>query len=81
LIPDAAIGTEQVRKFVYVVGADDVVALKYVVPGQMSDGLRVIKDGLAAGDRVIVNGLMRVRPGIKVTPSEAASTPTPAPSR
>jgi len=81
LIPDAAIGTEQIRKFVYAVGADDVVAMKYVVPGQMSDGLRVIKDGLAAEDRVIVNGLMRVRPGIKVTPSEAVSTPTPAPSR
>ncbi len=81
LIPDAAIGTEQIRKFVYVVGADDVVAMKYVVPGQMSDGLRVIKDGLSDGDRVVVNGLMRVRPGIKVTPSEASSAQTPTPAR
>ncbi len=81
LIPDAAIGTEQIRKFVYVVGADDMVSMKYVVPGQMSDGLRVIKDGLSDGDRVVVNGLMRVRPGIKVTPSEAASAQTPTPAR
>lgn len=81
LIPDAAIGTEQIRKFVYVVGADDTVAMKYVVPGQMSDGLRVIKDGLSTEDRVVVNGLMRVRPGIKVTPTEAVSAPTPAPAR
>ena len=81
LIPDAAIGTEQIRKFVYVVGADDMVSMKYVVPGQMSDGLRVIKDGLSDGDRVVVNGLMRVRPGIKVTPSDAASAQTPTPAR
>ena len=81
LIPDAAIGTEQIRKFVYVVGADDMVSMKYVVPGQMSDGLRVIKDGLSDGDRVVVNGLMRVRPGIKVTPSEASSAQTPTPAR
>ena len=81
LIPDAAIGTEQIRKFVYVVGADDMVSMKYVVPGQMSDGLRVIKDGLSPEDRVVVNGLMRVRPGIKVTPSEAASAQTPTPAR
>jgi RND family efflux transporter MFP subunit len=81
LIPDAAIGTEQIRKFVYVVGADDVVTMKYVVPGPMSDGLRVIKEGLAAEDRVVVNGLMRVRQGAKVTPSEATSAQTPTPSR
>ena len=81
MIPDAAIGTEQIRKFVYVVGADDVVTMKYVVPGPMSDGLRVIKEGLAAEDRVVVNGLMRVRQGAKVTPSEATSAQTPTPSR
>ena len=70
LIPDAAIGTEQVRKYVLVVGADNVATLRYVTPGQLSGGLRVIKDGLKAEDGVIVNGLMRVRPGVKVTPKE-----------
>lgn len=70
LVPDSAIGTEQIRKFVMVVGPDNVVANKYVTLGQLSDGLRVIKDGLTADDRVIVNGQMRARAGQKVTPEE-----------
>ena len=73
LVPDAAVGTEQVRKFVYVVGNDNVATPKYVTLGQAAEGgLRVIKSGLAADDVVIVNGLMRVRPGAKVTPEQAA---------
>jgi hypothetical protein len=39
------------------------------------DNLRIIKDGIKAGDRVIVNGLMRVRPGQKVTPQEQGAAP------
>jgi membrane fusion protein, multidrug efflux system len=70
LIPEVAIGTEQVRKFVYVVGADDVVAQKYVTLGDARDGLRVIREGLTAGDRVIVNGIPKARPGLKVAPQE-----------
>jgi membrane fusion protein, multidrug efflux system len=66
LIPDAAIGTEQARKFVLVVDEGGVARQKYVVPGQLDDGMRVIKEGLAASDRVIVNGLMRARAGTKV---------------
>ena len=78
LVPDAAIGTEQVRKFVLVVGADDTVAQKYVTLGQTTpDGLRAIKEGLGPDDRVIVNGLMRARAGQKVTPQEQ-SAPAPA---
>jgi RND family efflux transporter MFP subunit len=73
LLPDAAIGTEQVRKFVYVVGDDNVATPKYVTLGQLSDGLRVVKSGVRADDLVIVNGLMRVRPGAKVTPQQAAA--------
>jgi len=53
-----------------------VARLKYVTPGQLDDGLRVIKNGLVASDRVIVNGLMHVRPGIKVN---ARDQNTPAP--
>jgi len=68
LIPDLAIGTEQVRKFVLVVDGDNVVRQKYVTLGQTVDQLRVIKDGLQPDDLVIVNGLMRARPGQKVTP-------------
>jgi len=80
LLPDAAIGTEQVRKFVLVVGADNTVAQKYVTTGQLtSDGLRVIKNGLAADDTVIVNGLLRARPGQKVTPQQQEAPGAPAP--
>jgi RND family efflux transporter MFP subunit len=74
LVPDAAIATEQVRKFVYVVGNDNVATPKYVTLGQAAEGgLRVIKSGLSADDVVIVNGLMRVRPGAKVAPQQAAA--------
>ena len=78
LIPDAAIGSEQARKYVLVVDDGGVVRQKYVTPGQLDDGLRVIKDGLVATDRVIVNGLMHARPGIKVNAQEQgapAATP------
>jgi RND family efflux transporter MFP subunit len=68
LVPDAAIGTEQVRKFVFVVDSENVARPKYVRLGPVVDGLRVIEDGLAPDDRIIVNGLTRARPGIKVTP-------------
>lgn len=77
LIPDTAIGSEQARKFVYVVRPDNTVAQKYVVLGQLSDGDRVIKSGIEADDRVIVDGLMRARPGITVDPQVGAA-PAPA---
>jgi multidrug efflux system membrane fusion protein len=78
LIPDAAIGTEQIRKYVLVVGSDNTAVQKYVTLGPLSDdNLRIIKDGLKADDRVVVNGLMRVRPGQKVTPQEQGATPAP----
>jgi RND family efflux transporter MFP subunit len=80
LVPDAAIGTEQARKFVLVVDDGDVVRQKYVILGQLDDGLRVVKDGLAASDRVIVNGLMRARAGQKVT-VEQQNAPVPEPSK
>src|SRR3954462_14521004 len=70
LLPDAAIGSEQVRKFVFVVDGENVARTRYVTLGQLVGGLRVIKDGVTADDRVIVNGLMRARPGAKVTPQE-----------
>jgi RND family efflux transporter MFP subunit len=68
LVPDAAVGTEQVRKFVLVVDDDNVARAKYVTLGPLVDGLRVVASGLDADDRVIVNGLMRARPGTKVSP-------------
>jgi len=81
LVPDAAIGVEQVRKFVLVVDAQNVARPKYVSLGPVVDGLRVITDGLAPDDDVIINGLMRARPGAKVTPqqSSGASASTAGP--
>jgi RND family efflux transporter MFP subunit len=85
LVPDAAIGTEQVRKFVLVVDDQNVARPKYVTLGPLIDGLRVVTSGLEAGDRVVVNGLMRARPGTKVTPElttvAAAIEHEAAPSR
>lgn len=68
LIPEAAIGSEQVRKIVMTVGGDNVVQPKYVTLGPSIDGLRVVRDGLDASDRVIIQGLMQARPGMTVTP-------------
>jgi multidrug efflux system membrane fusion protein len=78
LVPDAAIGTEQARKFVLVVDADNIARLKYVTLGQVVDGLRVVKEGLAADDRVIIRGLMQARAGAKVTPQEEQPAPNAA---
>jgi RND family efflux transporter MFP subunit len=78
LIPDQAVGTEQSRKYVLVVDDTAVVRQKYVTLGQLDDGLRVIKEGLAANDRVIVNGLMRARPGAKVTVEGEGAPAAPA---
>ena len=80
LVPDAAIGTEQVRKFVLVVDDGNMVRQKYVTLGQIDGGLRVVKDGLAATDHVIVNGLMRARPGQKVTPQQEGTSPRQRPN-
>jgi membrane fusion protein, multidrug efflux system len=77
LVPDVAIGTEQVRKFVLVLDEGNVARQKYVTLGPVVDGQRVITAGLEPEDRVVVNGLMRARAGTKVTPQEA---PTPAAS-
>ncbi len=80
LVPDTAIGSEQVRKFIYVVDKEGTAVQKYVTLGQLVDrSLRVIKDGLDPADRVVVNGLTRVRPNQKVTPQEEGAKPAPPP--
>lgn len=80
LVPDAAIGNEQARKLVMTVNAENTVTPKYVTLGQTTaDGLRVIKDGIGPDDRIVVNGLMRARPGAKVTPQEQGAAPPGGP--
>lgn len=84
LVPDTAVGTEQVRKFLYVLDADNVARPHFVTLGQLVGGLRVIETGLKPEDRVVINGLMRVRPGTKVTPQPgeiASAEPPPSNTR
>lgn len=71
LIPDEAILSDQTRKIVMTVDKDDKVVPKVVEPGQLNEGMRIIKTGLTPDDRLIVNGLMRARPGAKVIPQTA----------
>jgi membrane fusion protein, multidrug efflux system len=73
LIPDAAVATDQSRKIVFVVKPDDTVEARAVVLGPLDDGLRVIREGLKAEDRVIVDGIQRARVGAKVSPHPAAA--------
>lgn len=68
LVSERAIGTDQDKKFVYVIGADNTVAYRPVHLGAAAEGKRIIESGLAAGDRVVVNGLQRIRPGALVDP-------------
>jgi RND family efflux transporter MFP subunit len=76
LVPDAAIGTEQARRFVIVIDEQDTARPKYVTLGQLTpDNLRVIKEGIGPDDRVVVSGLMQARPGQKVRPEEQGAKP------
>jgi RND family efflux transporter MFP subunit len=68
LLPDEALLTDQSRKLVMTVADDGTVVPKPVETGPLEGGLRIITGGLAPTDRVIINGLMRARPGTKVTP-------------
>jgi membrane fusion protein, multidrug efflux system len=68
LLPDTAIATDQSRKIVFVVKDDDTVEAKPVTLGPLDQGLRVIREGLKAEDRVIVDGIQRARVGAKVAP-------------
>ena len=71
LIPDVAIATDQTRKIVFVVKDDDTVEARPVVLGPLDEGLRVVREGLKAEDRVIVDGIQRARVGAKVSPHAA----------
>jgi membrane fusion protein, multidrug efflux system len=66
LLPDSAIASDQSNKIVFTVAADDTVGVKRVELGPLAHGLRVIRSGLNAGDRVVIEGLARARPGQKV---------------
>ena len=75
-VPDVAVGTEQTRKFLMVVDGENVARQRYVTLGQSIGELRVIKEGLKEDENVIIDGLMRVRPGVKVAPQEKKAPAT-----
>ncbi|MGV3551781.1 efflux RND transporter periplasmic adaptor subunit [Rhizobium sp.] len=68
LVSERAIGTDQDKKFVFVVDADNKVVYRPIQLGAMAEGQRVVESGLKAGDRIVVNGLQRIRPGAIVAP-------------
>ncbi|WP_295849837.1 efflux RND transporter periplasmic adaptor subunit [uncultured Xylophilus sp.] len=70
LVSERAVGTDQNRKFVLVVNADNKAEYREVVLGAPAEGLRVVNRGLQAGERVIVNGLQHLRPGATVAPKD-----------
>jgi RND family efflux transporter MFP subunit len=72
LVPDAAIGTDQVQKFVYVLGRNNIIARRQVQLGEVIGGLRVIRAGLSADDEVVIKGFQRVQAGSPATPERAS---------
>lgn len=68
LIPDAAVVTDQSRKIVLTLNDENVVVPKIIRPGPSYEGLRIVRSGLQPSDKIIINGLMRARPGTKVAP-------------
>jgi RND family efflux transporter MFP subunit len=78
LIQDQAVGTDQDRKFVLVLKPDSSVEYRPVSIGRLVDGLRVVSSGLKPGEDIVINGLLRVRPGMKVLAKRSTMTPDSA---
>jgi RND family efflux transporter MFP subunit len=72
LINDSAVGTDQSVKFVFVVGANNEAEYRAVKLGPVVDGLRVVREGLAGDETIVVNGLQRVHPGTPISPQLVA---------
>ncbi len=77
LLPESAIVTDQSQKIALVVDKDGMVGVKILRVGPTYDGMRIIREGLSPEDTVIIDGLMRARPGSKVTPEEGKIDPGP----
>jgi membrane fusion protein, multidrug efflux system len=72
LVDERAVGTDQDKKFVLLVGADNRAEFRAITLGRAVDGLRVVNSGLSAGERIVVNGLQRLRPGVLLRPEPVA---------
>lgn len=78
LVPDTAIATDQTRRLVYVVNQENKATPRVVEVGAMVEGLRIIRDGLAPTDRVILTGIGRLQPGAVVTPNKTVIKADPS---
>lgn len=74
LVSERAVGTDQSKKYVMVVGADNKATYREVTLGASVNGLRIVTSGLEPNERIVVNGLQRVRPGTLVQPMPASAT-------
>jgi RND family efflux transporter MFP subunit len=70
LVSERAIGTDQAQKYVLSLTSSNTVAYSAVKLGPVINGMRVIRSGLEPGEKIVVNGLQRVRPGMPVVPKE-----------
>lgn len=75
LVPDEAIVTDQTRRFVYVIGRDGRTVQRVVETGPLVEGLRVVRDGIAPTDKVVIDGLGRLRPAMAVQAKTVALKP------
>ena len=74
LIDERSVGTDQANKFVLTLTASNTVQYQAIELGPLVDGKRVVRSGLAAGEKIVVNGMARVRPGMPVTPQEETAS-------
>jgi len=75
LVPDSAILSDQSQRFVWALGKDDIPEQRVVEPGNIERGLRIVRAGLQRDDRIVINGMQRVRPGARVTPTAGRIEP------
>jgi RND family efflux transporter MFP subunit len=76
LVPDSAVVTDQSTKLLFSVAEDGTVVPKPVELGAVTDGLRIVRSGITPEDKIIINGLLRARPGQKVTPQPGEIKPS-----
>ncbi|MBE7199597.1 MAG: efflux RND transporter periplasmic adaptor subunit [Parafilimonas terrae] len=76
LVPDEAVGTNQDKRIVYVLGDDNKVSARDVRVGGKVDGYRIVRKGLDGSETIVINGLTRVKPGVVVTPERKDLPPT-----
>jgi multidrug efflux system membrane fusion protein len=77
LVEERAIGTDQGQRFVLALTTTNTVEYRLVKLGPDIDGKRIVRTGVQPGEQIVVNGLQRVRPGMRVTPQETVATLTP----